>query len=312
MKKIAFLFPGQGSQKIGMGRELYEEFDFVRDIFKTADKICGFSLTDLIFNGPLDEITKTVNLQPAITVINLACLAVLNKQGIYADISAGHSLGEYSALCSAGVITPQCALELVHQRGTLMHRESLKKPGAMTAIINLRIEHVEEIVNEASSWNLVEVANHNAEEQVVVSGDPETVNLAADITSTKGGRTIPLQVSGAWHCEYMRGAEDDFKTVLAQAELQTPQTPVLHNVTAGEASDPDVIRSLLVQQLCKRVRWYETMLALFRHEVNVFVEVGPGRVLSQLLKKSLPCDYDCNIFNVNNLLSFKKLKTKLM
>ena len=201
MKKTAFLFPGQASQAVGMGKDIYEEFGYVREIFDMAEEVTRMKLSNLCFEGPMSDLTLTMNQQPAITVVNLAYLAVLEKEGRGPDVSAGHSLGEFSALCAAGVISKEDAMRLVCKRGELMHRESLKREGAMAAIVKLSMEDVSACVAAAVSAGVVSVANHNSEQQIAISGSPEAVDKAAALAVEKGGRAIRLKVSGAWHSE---------------------------------------------------------------------------------------------------------------
>ena len=301
MKKIAFLFPGQGSQCVGMGREFYQSFDIVREIFDMAEELVKINLSKLCFKGPMEDLTATVNLQPALTAINLSTLAVIQKEGIGADITAGHSLGEYSALCAAAVLSKEDTIRSVMKRGMLMHREATRQEGAMFAIIGLSIEAVEDIVAKAGSDGIVSVANHNTKEQIVITGEPTAVLTASALAVSQKGRSIPLKVSGAWHSALIHGAENDFRHFLESIPFNTPQIPVLHNVTADSTNDAREIRSLMVTQLCHPVKWYDTMGRLMDEEIEIFVEVGPGNVLAGLLKKTIPEGYPHQIFRVNNM-----------
>ena len=191
MKKTAFLFPGQGSQNIGMGLDFHQEYDFVREIFDMAEEITHINLTKLCFKGPMEDLTMTVNLQPAVTAVNLACLAVLEKENITAEFCAGHSLGDYSALCAAGAISKQDTIKLVNKRGELMHREATKYEGAMQAIVGLSIAEVQELVAEIQRDGVVSVANHNTEKQIVITGSPESVQRTATLAVDSTGRMYP-------------------------------------------------------------------------------------------------------------------------
>ena len=301
MKKIAFLFPGQGSQHVGMGLDFYQEFDIVREIFDMAEELVKINLSKLCFKGSMEDLTATVNLQPALTTINLATLTVIQKEGIRADITAGHSLGEYSALCAASVLSKGDTILSVMKRGELMHREATRQEGAMSAIIGLSIEAVEDIVTRAGSDGIVSVANHNTKNQIVITGAPTAVLKASELAVSQNGRSIPLKVSGAWHSALIQGAENDFKHFLEHIPFNTPDMPVLHNVTAESTNDPLEIRSLMVTQLCRPVRWYDTMGRLIDKEIEIFVEVGPGSVLAGLLKKTIPEGYPHQIFSLNTL-----------
>jgi [acyl-carrier-protein] S-malonyltransferase len=301
LKKIAFLFPGQGSQRIGMGQEFYQAFDIAREVFDMAEELVKINLSKLCFKGPMEDLTATVNLQPALTAINLSALAIIQKEDVKARITAGHSLGEYSALYAAGVISKEDTFRSIMKRGELMHREATKQKGAMSAIIGLPIETVEDIVTKAASDGIVSVANHNTKEQIVITGTPAAVLKASALAVDQNGRSIPLKVSGAWHSALIHGAENDFKNFLENISFSTPGIPVLHNVTADSTKDPHEIRSMMVTQLCHPVKWYDTMCRLMEEEIEIFVEVGPGNVLAGMLKKTIPEGYPHQIFRVNNM-----------
>jgi [acyl-carrier-protein] S-malonyltransferase len=246
VSKTAYLFPGQGSQSVGMGQDFYQEYDVVREIFDMAEEITRVSLSRLCFKGPLEELTQTIHLQPALTAVNLACLAVLNRENASFDSCAGHSLGEYSALCAAGVISREDTLRLVFKRGQLMHREATRHAGAMHAIIGLSIEDVEDILAEAANTGVVSVANHNTEKQIVITGAPPSVRKAANVAAERGAKAIPLKVSGAWHSELIQGAQDEFKEFLKTAEFRPPQIEIFFNVTADVCNDPGEIKKISI------------------------------------------------------------------
>lgn len=311
MKKIAFLFPGQGSQAVGMGQDLFQEYDVVREIFDAADEITGSPVSRTCFKGPMETLTETINLQPAVTAVNLACLTAIERAGITCGFSAGHSLGEYSALAAAGVVSMADTLRLVFKRGELMHRESLKHRGAMSAIVGLDIETVAGLVQAGRQTGVVSVANHNAEQQIVITGAPDAVAAVSEAAKAKGARAIPLKVSGAWHSDLIKGAEDEFVAFLDDFSFASPGNTIIHNVTADSCDDGKGIQRLMALQLCSPVRWYDTILRLIAEKVEVFVEVGPGKVLTGLLKKIVPADYAHSVFSVSNMKTLEDLTANL-
>jgi [acyl-carrier-protein] S-malonyltransferase len=306
MKKTAFLFPGQGSQSVGMGEEFYREYDVVRDIFDMTEEISRINISKLCFTGPIEDLTMTVNLQPAVTAVNLACLAVIEKENVEFHYCAGHSLGEYSALSAAGVISKEDTARLVFKRGELMHREATRNHGAMHAIIGLPIDTVADLVTEVQKDGLVSVANHNTELQIVITGAPEAVEKVSSLATAQGAKSVPLKVSGAWHSELIKGAEEEFKAYLDTADFNRPGKSILFNVTADSSNDSDEIKDIMGRQLCSPVRWYDTISKLMDNNVEIFVEVGPGRVLAGLLKKILPRDYPAKTYNVANMKQLEK------
>jgi [acyl-carrier-protein] S-malonyltransferase len=306
MNKTAFLFPGQGSQSVGIGQEFYQEYDVAREIFDMAEETVKMRISKLCFNGPMEELTATVNLQPAVTTVNLACLAVLQKEGIDFDFCAGHSLGEYSALNAAGVISAEDTIKLVNIRGELMHRESTRYKGAMHAIVGLPIAEVDDLVSRIQPQGVVSVANHNSELQIVITGSPEPVEKVSALAAEKGAKAIPLKVSGAWHSELIKGAEQEFKAILAQIEFNPPEKSIIFNVSADISTEADEIKDIMGRQLCSPVKWYDCMGKLMKAEVETFVEVGPGRVLAGLLKKILPSDHPAKVYNISNMKQLEK------
>lgn len=289
-----------------MGLDFYQEFVVVKELFDMMEEISRINISKLCFKGPIEDLTETVNLQPAITVVNLACFTAMEKAGLEPAISAGHSLGEYSALCASGIVSSEDTFRLVFKRGELMHREATRNKGAMHAIIGLPINTVEKLVEEVQKDGVVAVANHNAELQIVITGAPEPVNRVSDLAASQGAKAIPLKVSGAWHSELIQGAQDEFKDVIESIPFNTPEKSMVFNVTADVESDPEKIQSIMARQLCSPVKWYDSMCRLMAENIEIFVEIGPGRVLAGLLKKILPKDYPRKIYNVNSMKSLDR------
>jgi [acyl-carrier-protein] S-malonyltransferase len=256
-------------------------------------------------------LTRTVHLQPAVTAVNLSFLACLTREGVAADASAGHSLGEYSALHAAGVVSAPDTIRLVHKRGELMHRESLKHRGAMHAVIGLSIDTVQELVNEHRDEGAVSVANHNTETQIVITGSPEMVERVSERARGLGAKTVALNVSGAWHSELIQGSVEPFQEFISGIELHPPRIPILLNVTAEPAEDPEQVRSVMAQQLCRPVRWFESVRRLVEEGVTAFVEVGPGRVLTGLVKKIVPPDSPVTVHAVGDMKGLERFLSEI-
>ena len=310
IKRIAFVFPGQGSQFVRMGKDLAEQFPEAKEIFEQVDDICQKPISKLCFEGPMEELTITDNLQPAITAVNLACLAALNQSGVKAWVSAGHSLGEYAALVSAGVISNYDALRLVQKRGELMHREALANPGDMFAVIGMDINAVREVINDTKENDILAIANHNTEEQIVLTGEKEAIARATQLVKDRTGRAISLKVSGAWHCDLMKGAVDEFAQFVEGITFNKPQSAVLFNATAKTEDDPENIKPIMSQQLISPVKWYDIMRNMVKGGVNTFVEVGPKNVLCGLLKKTVAVDKGIKIHSVQDTQSLEKFLKK--
>lgn len=288
---IAWIFPGQGSQSVGMGAALYESYPQVRELYTAANSALGFSLSDLCFNGPADALQQTVNAQPALLVTELAHLQVL--QLLYPDqyrvprFVAGHSLGEYSALVAAGVLSFDDALLLVAERGRLMQEAgaAIGEPTGMIAVIGLPDSELQAVC-EASD---VDLANLNAPGQLVLSGSLQALEKASNLAKDKGARrVIPLQVSAAFHSRWMRPMSEQFAQRISQASFTQPQFDVVANVTARPAVSPDEIRGLLEIQTYSPVRWIESVQYMADQGATTFVEIGPGKVLTGLVKRIVP------------------------
>ncbi len=287
----AFVFPGQGSQAVGMGRELAEAFPAARHLFEEVDDALGQRLSRLAFEGPEDELTLTANAQPALMAVSLAALRVLEQEGglVLAekvDFVAGHSLGEYSALAAAGTLAVADAARLLRRRGEAMQEAVPVGEGAMAALLGLELEEVRAVAEEAADGQVCEPANDNAPGQVVVSGDAAAVERALALAAERGARrSVLLPVSAPFHCALMQPAAEVMAEALEPVTLQPPQVPVVPNVTAQPVSEPDTLRRLLVQQVTGMVRWRESVLAMRDAGVDSLVELGAGRVLTGLARR---------------------------
>ncbi|MDY0351489.1 MAG: ACP S-malonyltransferase [Desulfobulbaceae bacterium] len=289
MKKTAVLFPGQGSQYLGMGREFLEVDGAARDLMDMAEKRSGVALAKLCLDGPMEDLTRVFHLQPAITAINLICWQALTRAlpDFRPAFFAGHSLGEYSALCGAGVVSSQDCLALVTRRGELMEREGAERPGGMRAVLGLTVEEVESLLEDFTG-GMVVIANHNSERQVVISGDLTGLEGFSGVCSRNGAKVVPLNVSAANHSPLLAGAVEDFAAFLRNFDFNRPSVPVVFNVTAEREEDSAAIRSIMARQIATRVRWYESVNLMLREGVELFIEVGPGKVLSGLMRKIIP------------------------
>ncbi|MBW2708984.1 MAG: ACP S-malonyltransferase [Deltaproteobacteria bacterium] len=299
-RKIAFLFPGQGSQFAGMGQELVDQFPGVEHIFRETDRICGKPISKLCFEGPMPELTLTENCQPAITAVSLACLSALNESGIRSSVCAGHSVGEYASMVSAGIVSEDDALRLVHKRGALMHREALANPGHMAAVIGLDMTAVLEIVAAAKADEILDVANHNTARQIVITGQKDPVARAVQLAKEKKAKAIPLKVSGAWHSGLMQGGVDEFRAFMEDIPFSSPRSEMFFNATARHETDPLRIKDIMANQLVSSVKWYDIMQKMLDDGVDTFIEVGPKKVLAGLLKKIISPDCSVRVFTVQD------------
>ncbi len=287
----AFTFPGQGSQAVGMGRELGEVFASAREVFEEVDEALGQKLSKLMWEGPQEDLTLTENAQPAIMAVSLAVVRTLEKEGGFrladkAAFVAGHSLGEYSALAAAGSFTIADTARLLKRRGQAMQRAVPVGVGAMAVLLGLDFDAASEIAKEAAQGEVCEAANDNGGGQVVVSGHKAAVERAIEIAKTRGAkRSMALPVSAPFHCVLMQPAADEMAEALAEVEIRTPSVPLVANVTASRVADPATIRDLLVKQVTGMVRWRESVLYMESQGVSRYVEVGAGKALAGMIKR---------------------------
>jgi [acyl-carrier-protein] S-malonyltransferase len=287
MGKIAFIFPGQGSQTVGMGKALVESYKPSEQYFALADQKLGFPLSTLIFEGPQNDLTLTTNAQPALLTTSIAILEHFKQSGITPDYVAGHSLGEYTALVAAGAFSFEEGVFAVRKRGEFMENAVPNGEGTMAAVLGLDREKLAEVTNEVTeSGHLVQLANINCPGQIVISGTAKGVELAGAKAKEAGAkRVLPLEVSGPFHSELMKPAAEKLTGVLDDMAIQSIEIPVIANVTATEMTEASDIKEKLIQQLYSPVQWEKTVQHLIHLGVDTFIEIGPGKVLSGLVKK---------------------------
>lgn len=309
MTKIAFIYPGQGSQTIGMGESFLAD-EKSRQYFSGADEALGVNLSQLMLEGPQENLTLTYHAQPALLTVSAMITERLNRAGILPDYTAGHSLGEYSALVASGVLPFEKAVDIVHKRGLFMNEAVPAGEGAMAAILGMDSETLEKVTNEVTdSTGVVQLANLNCPGQIVISGTKAGVEAACALAKERGAkRAIPLDVSGPFHSELMRPASQDLAQVLSNAFLKDAEIPVVTNVTAKSETHASQFQELLVRQLYSPVLWEQSVRQMIDLGVTVFVEVGPGKVLSGLVKK---IDRSVQTLPVYDLESFEKAVEEL-
>jgi len=295
--KTAHVFPGQGSQSVGMGLDLYQNYDSAKAVFEQADKALGFSLSRLCFEGPEEELTQTVNSQPAIVTVSFACFEAarsLNGALPPAAFVAGHSLGEYTALAAAGVLDFATTVYLARERGRLMHEAGQLTPGGMAAIIGLDEAPLAEVCRQSGA----RIANLNCPGQIVISGARDKLAKAMELVKERGAhRAIPLQVSGAFHTPLMQPAVDGMAAIIAALDFNNPTVPIVGNTTAKPLTTAEAVKEELLNQLCNCIQWQRSVEYMVNDGVSAFIEIGPGKVLAGLIKR---IDRGVNIINIGN------------
>ena len=308
----ALIFPGQGSQVVGMGAEFYDKFDIVKKIFKQADEKIGFSLSNLILNGPKDELQLTKNTQPAILTVSYSIFSVLKSEFKF-DFKnfkyfAGHSLGEYSALVCSEAINFSDAVYLLHERGKAMQESVPVGEGSMLAVIGFNIKDLNEMIkNLKDIKGTCEIANDNAFGQVILSGDKKSIEALQFHLKEKKIKTIPLKVSAPFHCSLMKPAAEIMRNKINNTKFNDPLFPIINNVTAELENNPSKIKSLLIDQIFSTVRWRESVINMSQLGVKKFIEVGPGKVLSGMIKRTIK---DVKCFSINSIADIEELENE--
>lgn len=303
--KIGFLFPGQGAQFVGMGKDLFEQSPAAQTVYQRADAILGYSISRICFAGSEIELTRTLYAQTAIFVTSMAALAALREKfrGLDPSLVAGLSLGEFTALTAADAISFEDALMLIKVRGEAMEQAAQQNPGTMASVMGLDLESCRSVAQEAGC----EIANLNTPEQTVLSGNKEAIEKACQLAELKGAkRAIPLKVGGAFHSSLMKPAQDRLEAALKDTVIREPKCVFIPNVTGKKVSDPAVIRGLLAKQLTSSVQWVGTMAAAKAEGITTCLEIGPGKVLKGLARK---CQPELEVFNFGALSELKNLET---
>ncbi len=305
---FSVLFPGQGSQSVGMGKNLYERFDYVKSRFKQADDILQKSISKIILEGPKELVDQTQNTQPAIFLVSYCIYEVIKKETSFnlnnAKFFAGHSLGEYSALACSGSLSFEQTIKLLQNRGNFMRSAVAKGQGGMLAVLGSDIKKINEIINFNEEKFKCYVANDNSIGQIVVSGNLDDLNKFSEELKKNKIKNIKLPVSAPFHCELMRSATEKMREVIIKEEFKKPEINIISNVTAQQTNDPNEIKNLLIEQIERPVRWREIVINMIDSKVEKFIEIGPGKVLSGLVKR---INSNVKLIQVNNLEDLNNL-----
>ena len=306
---FSVIFPGQGSQIVGMGKELYNKFNIIKNFFKEADDTLNFSISKLILEGPKEELDLTINTQPAIFLISYSIFHIVKKE-FNLDLNrakyfAGHSLGEYSALSCAGYLDFLETLKILRIRGEAMQNSVPKGQGGMVAVLGSKIDVIEKILSDNKKIFNAQIANDNSEGQMVLSGKTEDLEQLIKILKDNSIKNIKLPVSAPFHCNLMSNATKIMSEELNKINFKNGQNKLISNVTAHEINDPEELKTLLIKQIENRVRWRESVINMIKNNVNHFIEIGPGKVLSGLVKR---INRDVKIDTINNLSDIKSIK----
>ncbi len=309
----ALIFPGQGSQIVGMGKEFFNNFSFVKKIFQEADDKLKTNISKIILDGPADKLQLTENTQPAILVVSYSIFETIKNEFNFGinnfKYFAGHSLGEYSALVCSNALEFQDALFLLYQRGKAMQSAVPVGRGSMLAVLGSKIENIEnEIKNLKLDSDVCEIANDNADGQVIVSGDKKGIDLLKSNLQQKKIKSIPLKVSAPFHCSLMRPAAEKMKDKILSTKFKEPALEIICNVTAKPEKNAETIKKLLIEQIYSSVKWRESMIHVNESGVSNFIEIGPGKVLSGMIKRTIK---DSNCFSINSIADIKKLLDEL-
>ena len=307
----ALLFPGQGSQIVGMGLEFYNNFDIVKKIFKDADEKLNYSISKLILNGPEDQLQLTQNTQPSILTVSFSIFKVLKEEFNFDfntfNYFAGHSLGEYSALVCSESLKFEDALYLLYERGKAMQEAVPVGKGSMLAILGAKIKDISDLLNSFKEKGVCEIANDNADGQVIVSGDKDSVVSFLSLLKEKKIKSIPLKVSAPFHCSLMKSAANKMRDKIENINFGNPTHSILSNVTAKIEKNPENIKKLLIDQIFSTVKWRETIINISNEGVSNFVEIGPGKVLTGMVKRTVK---NVNCFSINSIDDIKNLKNE--